>query len=37
MPRVLHTMLRVGELKRSIHFYAQVTGMKLLRETDHPD
>ena len=37
MPRMLHTMLRVGELKRSIHFYTQVMGMKLLRETDRPD
>ena len=37
MPRMLHTMLRVGELQRSIHFYTQVMGMKLLRQTDRPD
>jgi lactoylglutathione lyase len=35
--RVLHTMLRVGDLKRSIDFYTQVLGMKLLRTTDRPD
>ena len=37
MPRMLHTMLRVGELQRSIHFYTQVMGMKLRRQTDRPD
>jgi lactoylglutathione lyase len=35
--RVLHTMLRVGDLKRSIDFYTQVLGMKLLRTTERPD
>ena len=33
----LHTMLRVGDLDRSIHFYTEVLGMKLLRKTDRPD
>lgn len=33
----LHTMLRVGDLQRSIDFYTQVMGMKLLRTTDRPD
>jgi len=33
----LHTMLRVGDLKRSIHFYTEVLGMKLLRTTDRPE
>ncbi len=37
MPRMLHTMLRVGELQRSIDFYTKVMGMKLLRQTDRPD
>lgn len=35
--RLLHTMLRVGELQRSIDFYTRVMGMKLLRTTDRPD
>ncbi len=35
--RLLHTMLRVGDLQRSIDFYTQVMGMKLLRTTDRPD
>ncbi len=35
--RVLHTMLRVGNLQRSIDFYTQVLGMKLLRTTERPD
>jgi lactoylglutathione lyase len=35
--RFLHTMLRVGDLQRSIDFYTQVMGMKLLRTTDRPD
>ena len=34
MPRMLHTMLRVGDMKRSVDFYTRVMGMKLLRETD---
>ena len=35
--RILHTMLRVGDLQRSINFYTQVMGMSLLRTTDRPD
>lgn len=35
--RLLHTMLRVGNLPRSIDFYTQVLGMKLLRQKDYPD
>jgi lactoylglutathione lyase len=35
--RILHTMLRVGDLQRSIDFYTQVMGMQLLRTTDRPD
>ena len=35
--RMLHTMLRVGELDRSLRFYTDVLGMKLLRTTDRPD
>jgi len=35
--RILHTMLRVGDLKRSIAFYTDVLGMKLLRTTDRPE
>jgi lactoylglutathione lyase len=35
--RILHTMLRVGNLQRSIGFYTQVLGMKLLRTTERPD
>jgi lactoylglutathione lyase len=35
--RILHTMMRVGDLQRSIDFYTQVLGMKLLRTTDRPD
>jgi lactoylglutathione lyase len=34
--RLLHTMLRVGNLQRSIEFYTQVLGMKLLRQKDYP-
>ncbi|NKF23946.1 lactoylglutathione lyase [Solimonas marina] len=34
--RVLHTMLRVGNLDRSIAFYRDVLGMKLLRQHDYP-
>src|SRR3954463_2704144 len=35
--RMLHTMLRVGDLDRSIAFYTQVLGMQLLRKKDYPD
>lgn len=35
--RVLHSMLRVGDLQRSIDFYTNVLGMKLLRQQDYPD
>ena len=34
--RILHTMLRVGDLQRSIDFYTRVMGMKLLRTADRP-
>ena len=34
---ILHTMLRVCDLQRSIDFYTKVLGMKLLRKTDRPD
>lgn len=34
--RLLHTMLRVGDLDRSIGFYTQVLGMELRRRTDYP-
>ena len=35
--RILHTMLRVGDLRRSVDFYTGVLGMQLLRTTDRPD
>jgi lactoylglutathione lyase len=35
--RILHTMLRVGNLERSVKFYTEVLGMRLLRTTDRPD
>ena len=35
--RILHTMLRVGNLQRSIDFYTDVLGMKVLRTTDRPE
>lgn len=35
--RLLHTMLRVGNLQRSIDFYTQVLGMTLLRRTENPE
>ena len=34
--RLLHTMLRVGNLERSLQFYCQLLGMKLLRQKDYP-
>lgn len=35
--RLLHTMLRVGDLDKSLNFYTEVLGMKLLRRKDYPD
>lgn len=35
--RILHTMLRVGDLQRSIDFYTKVMGMQVLRTTDRPE
>lgn len=35
--RILHTMLRVGDLQRSIAFYTEVLGMTLLRQSDNPE
>jgi lactoylglutathione lyase len=35
--RMLHTMLRVGDLDKSLKFYNEVLGMKLLRRKDYPD
>lgn len=34
--RMLHTMLRVGDLERSLRFYTEVLGMRLLRRKDYP-
>lgn len=35
--RILHTMIRVGDLKRSIDFYTRIMGMKLLRTSENPE
>ena len=35
--RMLHTMLRVGDLDRAVKFYTEVLGMRLLRRSDRPD
>ena len=35
--RILHTMLRVGDLQRAVKFYTEVLGMKLLRTTERPE
>ncbi len=35
--RLLHTMLRVGNLERSLAFYTELLGMQLLRKTDFPE
>jgi len=37
MRRILHTMLRVGDMQRSIEFYTQVIGMHVLRTLEQPD
>ena len=34
--RVLHTMLRVGNLEKSLQFYCEILGMKLIRQKDYP-
>jgi len=35
--KILHTMLRVGNLEKSLAFYTEVLGMRLLRRSDYPD
>ncbi len=35
--RLLHTMIRVGDLQKSIDFYTQILDMKLLRKKDYPE
>lgn len=35
--RILHTMLRVGNLEKSIYFYTHILGMKVLRQKEYPD
>jgi len=35
--RILHTMLRVGHLQKSIEFYTEMMGMQLLRQQDYPE
>ncbi|UJP04742.1 MAG: lactoylglutathione lyase [Nitrosomonas sp.] len=35
--RILHTMLRVGDLEKSLDFYIRVLGMRLLRRKDYPE
>ena len=35
--RILHTMLRVGDLERSLKFYSDVLGMRVLRRNDYPE
>jgi lactoylglutathione lyase len=35
--RILHTMIRTGDLDRSIDFYTKVLGMRLLRQHDYPE
>lgn len=35
--RILHTMLRVGDLEKSLAFYTEVLGMRLLHRTDYPE
>lgn len=35
--RILHTMIRVRDLEKSLHFYTQILGMKVLRQKDYPE
>jgi lactoylglutathione lyase len=35
--RILHTMIRVGDLERSIKFYSEILGMNLIRRSDYPE
>ena len=35
--RILHTMLRVGDLPRAVDFYTRILGMKVIRTTDRPE
>lgn len=35
--RILHTMIRVGDLERSLEFYTKVLGMRVLRRSDYPE
>jgi len=35
--RILHTMIRVGNLERSLSFYTEILGMRLLRKQDYPE
>ena len=35
--RILHTMIRVADLERSLRFYTEVLGMKLMRRMDYPE
>lgn len=35
--KILHTMLRVGDLERSVKFYTEIIGMNLIRTTDRPE
>ena len=34
--KLLHTMIRVGNLEKSIQFYTEILGMKVLRQTEYP-
>ena len=36
-PRLAHTMLRVRDLEKSLHFYVTLLGMRVLRRTDYPE
>ena len=37
MPRIFHTMLRIGNIQQSLYFYTYVLGMKVIRTLDQPD